>query len=86
MVRLNENKALSKLIFSLCQRIKQGVDCDSALPEGCVLAEWNPTRAFASLCAVTMLAAQIILFHLTWILLFYFSSPLSLSLSVFSHL
>lgn len=37
MVKLNEKKAQSELIFLLCGRIKQGIDCDSFLPKGCVL-------------------------------------------------
>lgn len=37
MVKLNEKKAQSELIFLLCRGIKQGIDCDSVLPEGCVL-------------------------------------------------
>lgn len=37
MVKLNEKKAQSEMIFLLCRRIKQGIDCDSVLPEGCVL-------------------------------------------------
>lgn len=38
MVQLNETKAQSELIFILCSRIKQGIDCDSVLPEGCGLS------------------------------------------------
>lgn len=38
MIQLNETKAQSELILILCSRMKQGIDCDSALPEGCVLS------------------------------------------------
>jgi len=56
-------------IFSLCRKVKQGIDCDSVQPEGCVLTVWNPTRSRASLSAATVLAVEIVLF-LTWTLFF----------------
>lgn len=38
MVQFNETMAQTELIFILSSRIKQGIDCDSVLPEGCVLS------------------------------------------------
>lgn len=49
MVKLSEKEAQSESIFHLCWEVKQGIDCDSALPEGCVLAVWKPTTNLASL-------------------------------------
>lgn len=64
MVKLNEKKPRGGLIFPLCRGIKQGIDCDSVPPEGCVRAVWNPAANPASLSAVTVFAVEMILFHL----------------------